>query len=130
LDDSPNSNDRARGPAGFNIACYRNRSCHYNSIAWKTAQHFSYGARGFMRVPVSEANDLNYLLNNIFNDCELLMRRLATEALGHMLLGWRSESTFLISQMEYGVIFYQELNILSTKMQSRTVLTRQYLRWG
>ena len=25
-------------------------------------QHFSYGARGFMRVPVSEANDLNYLL--------------------------------------------------------------------
>jgi hypothetical protein len=33
-----------------------------HSIAWKTAQHFSYGARGFMRVPVSEANDLNYLL--------------------------------------------------------------------
>jgi hypothetical protein len=32
------------------------------STAWKTAQHFSYGARGFMRVPVSEANDLNYLL--------------------------------------------------------------------
>ena len=26
-------------------------------------QHFSYGARGFMRVPVSEANDLNYLLS-------------------------------------------------------------------
>jgi hypothetical protein len=101
-----------------------------NSTAWKTAQHFSYGARGFMRVPVSEANDLNYLLNKIFNDCELLMRRLATEALGHMLLGWRSESTFLISQMECGVIFYQELNIPSTKMQSRTVLTRQYLRWG
>ena len=25
-------------------------------------QHLSYGARGFMRVPVSEANDLNYLL--------------------------------------------------------------------
>ena len=33
-----------------------------HSMAWKTAQHFSYGARGFMRVPVSEANDLNYLL--------------------------------------------------------------------
>jgi hypothetical protein len=33
-----------------------------HSIAWKAAQHFSYGARGFMRVPVSEANDLNYLL--------------------------------------------------------------------
>jgi hypothetical protein len=32
------------------------------ATAWKTAQHFSYGARGFMRVPVSEANDLNYLL--------------------------------------------------------------------
>jgi hypothetical protein len=32
------------------------------TVAWKTAQHFSYGARGFMRVPVSEANDLNYLL--------------------------------------------------------------------
>jgi hypothetical protein len=33
------------------------------TTAWKTAQHFSYGARGFMRVPVSEANDLNYLLH-------------------------------------------------------------------
>jgi hypothetical protein len=33
-----------------------------NSTAWETAQHFSYGARGFLRVPVSEANDLNYLL--------------------------------------------------------------------
>jgi hypothetical protein len=32
------------------------------TAAWKTAQHFSYGARGFMRVPVSEANDLNFLL--------------------------------------------------------------------
>jgi hypothetical protein len=32
------------------------------ATAWKTAQHFSYGARGFMRVPVSEANDLNFLL--------------------------------------------------------------------
>jgi hypothetical protein len=32
------------------------------SIAWKTAQHFSYGARGFMRVPVSEANDLNFFV--------------------------------------------------------------------
>jgi hypothetical protein len=38
-----------------------------NSTAWKTAQHFSYGARGFMRVPVSEANDLNYLLGHIFS---------------------------------------------------------------
>ena len=28
-------------------------------------QHFSYGARGFMRVPVSEANDLNYLLSKL-----------------------------------------------------------------
>jgi hypothetical protein len=36
-----------------------------HSIAWKTAQHFSYGARGFMRVPVSEANDINYLLGVI-----------------------------------------------------------------
>jgi hypothetical protein len=35
------------------------------ATAWKTAQHFSYGARGFMRVPVSEANDLNYLLCNL-----------------------------------------------------------------
>jgi hypothetical protein len=35
------------------------------TTAWKTAQHFSYGARGFMRVPVSEANDLNYLLTAI-----------------------------------------------------------------
>jgi hypothetical protein len=32
------------------------------TTVWKAAQHFSYGARGFMRVPVSEANDLNYLL--------------------------------------------------------------------
>jgi len=32
------------------------------TAAWKTAQHFSYGARGFMRVPVSEASDLNYWL--------------------------------------------------------------------
>jgi hypothetical protein len=32
------------------------------TAAWKTAQHFSYGARGFMRVPESEANDLNFLL--------------------------------------------------------------------
>jgi hypothetical protein len=32
------------------------------ATAWKAAQHFSYGARGFMRVPVSEANDLNYWL--------------------------------------------------------------------
>jgi hypothetical protein len=32
------------------------------AAAWQAAQHFSYGARGFMRVPVSEANDLNYLL--------------------------------------------------------------------
>jgi hypothetical protein len=32
------------------------------ATVWKAAQHFSYGARGFMRVPVSEANDLNYLL--------------------------------------------------------------------
>ena len=37
------------------------------TAAWKTAQHFSYGARGFMRVPVSEANDLNYLLCAISN---------------------------------------------------------------
>jgi hypothetical protein len=37
-------------------------------MAWKTAQHFSYGARGFMRVPVSEANDLNYLLAMPFFD--------------------------------------------------------------
>jgi hypothetical protein len=34
------------------------------TAAWKTAQHFSYGARGFMRVPVSEANDLNFLLTS------------------------------------------------------------------
>jgi hypothetical protein len=32
------------------------------TTAWKTAQHFSYGARGFLRVPESEANDLNFLL--------------------------------------------------------------------
>jgi hypothetical protein len=32
------------------------------ATAWQAAQHFSYGARGFMRVPVSEASDLNYLL--------------------------------------------------------------------
>jgi hypothetical protein len=32
------------------------------AAAWQAAQHFSYGARGFMRVPVSEANDLNFLL--------------------------------------------------------------------
>jgi hypothetical protein len=38
LYDSPDQNDSARRPAGFNIACYLNRSCHYNSIAWKTAQ--------------------------------------------------------------------------------------------
>jgi hypothetical protein len=35
------------------------------ATAWKAAQHFSYGARGFMRVPVSEANDLNYLLGYV-----------------------------------------------------------------
>jgi hypothetical protein len=35
-----------------------------NSTAWIAAQHFSYGARGFMRVPVSEANDLNYWLGS------------------------------------------------------------------
>jgi hypothetical protein len=45
-----------------------------HSIAWKTAQHFSYGARGFMRVPVSEANDLNYWLG-IFNKRSKLFRR-------------------------------------------------------
>jgi hypothetical protein len=28
--DSPNPNDRARRPAGFNIACYRSRSCTYS----------------------------------------------------------------------------------------------------
>jgi len=67
LDDSPNPNHRARKPAGFIIASYRNRSCHYNSITWKTAQHFSYGARGFMRVPVSEASDLNFLLCSSVN---------------------------------------------------------------
>ena len=43
-----------------------------HSIAWKTAQHFSYGARGFMRVPVSEANDLNYLLEVWFADWFIL----------------------------------------------------------
>jgi hypothetical protein len=32
------------------------------ATAWQAAQHFSYGARGFMRVPVREANDINYLL--------------------------------------------------------------------
>jgi hypothetical protein len=37
------------------------------TAAWKAAQHFSYGARGFMRVPVSEANDLNFLLC-VFNN--------------------------------------------------------------
>jgi hypothetical protein len=35
------------------------------ATAWQTAQHFSYGARGFMRVPMSEANDINYLLGVI-----------------------------------------------------------------
>ena len=38
MDDSLNPNDRARRPAGFKIASYLNRSCHYNSIAWQTAQ--------------------------------------------------------------------------------------------
>jgi hypothetical protein len=33
-----------------------------NRIIGFPTQHFSYGARGFMRVPVSEANDLNFLL--------------------------------------------------------------------
>ncbi len=35
---SPNPNDRARRPAGFNIACYRNRSCTYslNCLANRT----------------------------------------------------------------------------------------------
>jgi hypothetical protein len=40
------------------------------STAWEAAQHFSYGARGFMRVPVSEANDLNYLLCPEDGSCE------------------------------------------------------------
>ncbi len=34
----------------------------------RRVQHFSYGARGFMRVPVSEANDLNYLLANLLEE--------------------------------------------------------------
>jgi hypothetical protein len=43
-----------------------------NSTAWKAAQHFSYGARGFMRVPVSEASDLNFLLGFFrLNNCNL-----------------------------------------------------------
>jgi hypothetical protein len=44
-----------------------------NSTAWKTAQHFSYGARGFMRVPVSEANDLNYLLGHLAKSNRLFL---------------------------------------------------------
>jgi hypothetical protein len=37
------------------------------AAAWQAAQHFSYGARGFMRVPVSEASDLNFLLCALSN---------------------------------------------------------------
>ncbi|MFC3912520.1 hypothetical protein ACFOSS_03430 [Pseudaeromonas sharmana] len=46
-----------------NMAAYyfRQRTPPNNQIT-DYIQHFSYGARGFMRVPVSEASDLNYLL--------------------------------------------------------------------
>ena len=40
---------------------FRQRTPPINPIT-DYIQHFSYGARGFMRVPVSEANDLNYWL--------------------------------------------------------------------
>jgi hypothetical protein len=43
------------------------------AAAWKAAQHFSYGARGFMRVPVSEANDLNFLLYDAQSRIETLL---------------------------------------------------------
>jgi hypothetical protein len=46
------------------------------ATAWKTAQHFSYGARGFMRVPVSKANDLNYLLGSKTETFEKLVKNI------------------------------------------------------
>ncbi len=50
---------------------HRNIAAHYfcqrtppNNLITDYIQHFSYGVRGFMRVPVSEANDLNYWLGS------------------------------------------------------------------
>jgi hypothetical protein len=66
LYDSPDQNDSARRPAGFNIACYLNRSCHYNSIAWKAAQHFSYGARGFYARPSERSERLKLFVKRCY----------------------------------------------------------------
>ena len=63
---------RGYGPeAGYNRALmlaapddanYGRRCSPLKLLNLDYTQHFSYGARGFMRVPVSEANDLNYWL--------------------------------------------------------------------
>ena len=49
-------------PAAPDDANYCRRCSPLKLLNLDYIQHFSYGARGFMRVPVSEANDLNYLL--------------------------------------------------------------------
>jgi hypothetical protein len=56
--DSPSQNDRALRPVGFNIACYQNRSCHYNLYCLNTAQHFSYGARVLFARPSERSERL------------------------------------------------------------------------
>ena len=53
-------------------ANYRCRCSRLEILTSDYIQHFSYGARGFMRVPVSEANDLNYLLEVWFADWFIL----------------------------------------------------------
>ena len=85
LVDSPNPNDRARRPAGFNVASYLNRSCHYNSIAWKTAQHFSYGARGFYARPSERSERLKlFVISGICFKSERHGRYLDDVATLHM----------------------------------------------
>ena len=54
--------NRALMPATPDEANYCWRCSRLEILNSDYIQHFSYGARGFMRVPVSEANDLNYLL--------------------------------------------------------------------
>ena len=66
---------RGYGPeAGYNRALilaeltdanYCRRCSRLEILTLDYIQHFSYGARGFMRVPVSEASDLNYLLGDL-----------------------------------------------------------------
>ena len=54
-------------------ANYRCRCSPLKLLNLDYIQHFSYGARGFMRVPVSEANDLNYWLGMLLLERQYLL---------------------------------------------------------